>query len=123
VTNIFERLDRGRPPHPVSTTELLLPAKSESIQRGPLLKPIVPQATQKDPPLERLLDWVVNSWPRPVIDVRSICTYGPRPRNRKKAIELAETLAANGWLEPLKPHRRDRRVWRIARGPAQSETR
>jgi hypothetical protein len=117
---LFERL--APPPQPVTTTEqVLLPAKLELIQRGPLLKPVVPSATQNDPPLARLLDWLVNHWPRSIIDVRSICIYGPRPRNRKKAIELAETLAANGWLEPLKSHRRDRRVWRIARGPAQSD--
>jgi hypothetical protein len=92
-----------------------------TVPRGPRLPPIVPAATQKDPPLERMLDFLVNHWRQPTIDVRSIMQYGPRPRSRQKALDLTKILAANGWLEPLNTHRRDRRVWRIARGPQQPD--
>ena len=86
------------------------------IQRGPLLQPIVPPADPKSSEAEKLLDWLVNHWPKPVISVTDINQFGPRPlRNRNRAASQAEILAANGWLEPLKAHRRDRKIWRIAR--------
>jgi hypothetical protein len=71
------------------------PAEPETVPRGPVLAPVVPHADQTASPTERLLDWVINYWPRPVIDVRSVYTYGPRPRNRKTAISLTERLAAS----------------------------
>jgi hypothetical protein len=91
--NLFQRLDRGRPP------------QAEE------------QPRRRSPQLERLLDWLVNHWPRPTISAAEICTYGPRPRTRDRAIELAEILVRHGWLRPLKTHRRDRREWQIVRGP------
>jgi hypothetical protein len=114
VKDIFEQLAQ---PGFVDEPKKESPTKPEKILRGPLLQPIVPPATQNDPPLERMLDFLVNHWRQPTIDVRSIMQYGPRPRSRKKALDLTEILVANGWLEPLDTHRRDRRVWRIARGP------
>jgi hypothetical protein len=79
--------------------------------------PEVKQPLTQSPQLEKLLDWLVNHWPRPTISVADICTYGPRPRNRNRAVELAEILTKYRWLEPLKTHRRDRQEWKIIRGP------
>jgi hypothetical protein len=94
------------------------PTDPMKIQSGPLLRPVVPPADPKSSQAEKLLDWLVNHWREPTICVRSICVYGPNSiRNRKRAASQAKILAANGWLEPLKAHRRDRKVWRIARGP------
>jgi hypothetical protein len=89
-----------------------------TIPRGPLLQPIVPPSDYKSPPIERLLDFIVNRWPKPVIRVREICQYGPGClRDRKSAIALAEVLAANGWLAPLPPTRQhNEKLYRIVRG-------
>src|SRR4051794_37384142 len=89
-----------------------------TIPRGPLLQPIVPPSDSKSPPIERLLDFLVNRWRRPEIRIREICQFGPNPiRNRKNALALAETLAANGWLAPLPPTRQhNEKLWRIVRG-------
>ena len=92
----------------------------ETIPRGPLLRPIVPPADSNSPPIERLLDFIVNRWPRPVIRVREICQFGPGSiRDRKSALALAEVLAANGWLAPIKTRRHDTRAWQIVRGGQQ----
>ena len=70
------------------------------------------------PELEKLLDWLINHWPRSSISTAEICTYGPRSvRNRNRAIELTTVLTAHRWLEPLPTHRRDRQEWKINRGP------
>ena len=90
-----------------------------AIPRGPLLQPIVPPTDYKSPPSERLLDWLINFWPHDTVCARDLYRYGPCPLrdNRKDAIAQAEVLAANGWLSVAKSHRRDRKVWQIARGP------
>src|SRR5882762_9285626 len=75
-----------------------------TVPRGPLLQPIVPPADSNSPPIERLLDFIVNRWPKPAIRVREICQFGPGSiRDRKSAIALTEILAQNGWLAPLPP--------------------
>ena len=90
----------------------------EIIPRGPLLQPIVPPATPQSSPTEKLLDFIVNRWPRPVIRVREICQFGPGSiRDRKSAIATAETLVVHGWLAPLPPTRQhNEKLWRIVRG-------
>src|SRR5262245_9934106 len=94
------------------------PVEPEKILRGPLLKPIVPPTTPQSSPTEKLLDWIINHWSEPTISVRDICWRGPNSlRNRKSAIGLAETLAENGWLAPIKSRRHDMREWQIIRGP------
>jgi hypothetical protein len=91
----------------------------EKILRGPLLKPIAPEATPQSSPTEKLLDWLINHWREDTISVRDICWGGPNSlRNRKSAINQAtKILVENGWLAPIKSWRRDRKEWRIARGP------
>jgi hypothetical protein len=91
----------------------------EKILRGPLLKPIAPPTNRRSPPVEQLLDWLVNHWPDHTISLRNICRSGPNSiRERKSAIALTKKLTENGWLDPIKKsRRRDMREWRIARGP------
>ena len=63
---------------------------------------------------EKLLDWLVNHWTKPTITVREIRIYGPNAiRDGKTAVSTAEILVEQGWLIPLKAHRRDRREWQI----------
>jgi hypothetical protein len=90
-----------------------------TIQKGPLLPPTVPPTDSKSPPIEQLLDFLINHWSEPTINARTIHWRGPNcTRNRKSVIELAEALVAAGWLCPVKPRRRDMRVWKIVRGPS-----
>jgi hypothetical protein len=67
--------------------------------------------------LEKLLNWLVHHWSKNTITLREIYDFGPRPRDRKRAIELTEILAKNGWLIHRKTSRRDRFEWEIVRGP------
>jgi len=95
------------------------PIEPKKILRGPLLKPIAPPTDRRSPPTEKLLDWLINHWAHPTISVRNLCKYGPNAlrSDRKATINLAKTLAENGWLAPIKSRRRDMKEWRIARGP------
>jgi hypothetical protein len=89
-----------------------------TIPRGPLLRPEVPPTDGNSPPVEKLLDWLVNRWPKPAVQTRDILQYGPNClRNRKSAIATAEILAQNGWLAPQKTRQHRGRAWRIVRGP------
>jgi hypothetical protein len=92
----------------------------EKILNGPLLQPIVPPASPQSSPTEKLLDWLVNYWPHDTVCARDLYRHGPNfvRDNRKSAIDLAKILVENGWLTPLKSWRRDRKEWRIARGPS-----
>jgi hypothetical protein len=91
----------------------------EKILRGPLLQPIVPPADYHAPPIEKLLDWLINFWPHDTICARDIYRLGPGcvQNDRKNAIDLVQILVTNGWLTPIKSWRRDRKEWQIARGP------
>ena len=65
-----------------------------------------------------LLDWLLQHWTDPDICLRDIYSYAPCAiRDEEIAISSAETLVRHGWLSELPAHRRDRRVWRIARKP------
>src|SRR5262249_53745290 len=65
---------------------------------------------------QRLLDWLMQCWPKNPVSRRDISNHGPRPiRDKSKAIEAAETLERHGWLVPAPTHRHDRRVWQIVR--------
>jgi hypothetical protein len=95
VGNLFERLSKGRP----------------SVEEP------TPTPAQKLPwpePAQKMLAWLHRNWTEPVICVRDLSTYGPRPRNRKRVMEIAEILVAHGLLHPLKTHRYDRIAWRVA---------
>src|SRR5262245_8167143 len=113
VKDIFERLAKGQ------QLEKERPVEPETIPRGPLLQPIVPPTDHRSPPIEKTLDWLVNRWPKPAVRVRDILRFGPpAARNRKSAIVLAETLAANGWLAPLPTRQHNEKMWAIVRGPS-----
>jgi hypothetical protein len=93
VKNLFERLERGRPP----------------------AEEPIPQ--QVPPAAGKLLAWLQNNWKEPVITTRNICQYGPRPaRDRESVIRTAEVLERRGWLVPMKTRRPDAKWWRIAIG-------
>jgi len=83
------------------------------------LRPALPATDgteqEKTQSIERLLNWLVNNWPRDTITLRQLRVYGPSPlRNETKAIlELAQDLCTRGWLCPLVPRRRDTRAWKI----------
>jgi hypothetical protein len=92
MSNLFDRLDRGRPPEE--------------------------KKTNQPDPAQKLLDWL-QKWSKPNISLRDIQLYAPRiVRTHRSTIDAAtEILVKNNWLVPDKAHRRDRRVWQIIRRP------
>src|SRR5262245_46263677 len=96
------------------------PTKAE-IPRGPMLRPVVPPSDYQAPPVEKLLDWLVNRWPKNTVNIKNILQFGPKPlRNRKKARPTAEILEKHGWLTRTKTRYYRQREWRIERGPSES---
>jgi hypothetical protein len=94
-----------------------------TVPKGPLIPPIVPPSDYRAPPIEKLLDWLVNRWPKDTVTTKNILQFGPNPlRNRKHARPTAEILAKNGWLTPLKTRCYRDREWRIERGPSGSQS-
>ena len=91
MVNLFERLNEGRPP----------------------IQEPIKQPRGNYPQVERFLDWLVNRWTKPTVTTRDICQYGPRPRDKKTAMGLAQTLVERGWLTRIETHRHDKREWRI----------
>jgi hypothetical protein len=90
------------------------PSEPEIVRRGP--QPIIPLAHSRSLPSEKLLDWIVNRWPKPTVSARDICRLGPNSiRNRKSAIDLAKTLEKNGWLTPIKTRQHNMKKWQIVR--------
>ena len=64
---------------------------------------------------QRLLDFL-QRWPKPTISPRDIRVYGPNSlRDKKSAVDAAETLVRNGWLVPIKTRRHSERAWQIIR--------
>jgi len=92
VTDLFERLDRGRP------------------ESKPISQP------GKDP-AEQLRNWL-ERWNKDFISARDIRVFGPKfLRNQKDAIATARILVRNGQLSPIysgsrKPYLHK---WRIVR--------
>jgi hypothetical protein len=110
MANLFERLDRGRPP-----TEA--PPSPEIIRMGPAAATL-PPAGPKAHPAEKFLSWLLNHWTKPTISLREICRHGPSDtRNWESAMDLAETLVQRGWFIRRETQRRDMRVWQILREP------
>jgi hypothetical protein len=74
---------------------------------------------QKHQLIERLLDWLMENWTGDSITARQIRLYGPYPFRPPApptlAVELAQELAARGWLRPIKTQRRDSWEWKIGR--------
>jgi hypothetical protein len=88
----------------------------EIIRMGPAAATI-PPAGPKAHPTEKFLSWLLTYWNKPTISLREICRYGPHAvRDWESAMNLTETLVQRGWLTPTKTHRRDKRVWQVARG-------
>ena len=109
MADLFERLSTGR-------FEEKQPTEPEIVRRGP--QPIIPPAHPKASPSEKLLEWLVNYWPRPTITLRDIYSYGPNcARDPMDRVNLTKTLTEFGWLVPIEAWRRDMRKWRIVRGP------
>jgi hypothetical protein len=97
------------------------PVETEIIPRGPLLRPVVPPSDYQAPPVEKLLDWLVNRWPKDTVNIKNILQFGPAPlRNRKAARPTAEILEKHGWLTRTKARYYRQREWRIERGPSES---
>ena len=99
MVTLFERLDKGRPP-PVEGA--------------------IKQQSKGSPPIEKLLDWLVNHWTKTTVTAREIYTYGPNPvRDKKTTLSLAQILVERGWLIPMHPdfltgrRRRDKSEWKI----------
>ena len=100
--NLFERLNKGRPPPAEDRPKPEANTASSELARD----------------LQKLHDWLQNDWNKPTIRARDICRFGPSAaRDRKRAIHLAEILVGHGWLIPIKAHRRDTKEWQIVRGP------
>jgi len=92
MANLFDRLDRGRPP-----AEAKQPTKPSKEQR--------------------LLDWLLK-WPQPTIGAAQILMNGPRStRKQKDADNATEVLVKHGWLTPLKTNQSNWRQWQIVRKP------
>jgi hypothetical protein len=87
------------------------------VRRGP--QPIIPPTHHKSSPSEKLLAWIVNCWPKPVITLRDIRAFGPNcARDPMDAMNLTKTLTEFGWLVPTKAWRRDMKKWRVVREPS-----
>jgi hypothetical protein len=75
MTDLFDRLDRGRAP--------------------------VEKKTNQKPPAELLLNWL-EKWNRDFISARDIRVFGPSLiRNQKDAVAAARILVRDGKLIPI----------------------
>jgi hypothetical protein len=84
------------------------------VRRGP--QPIIPPPHPRSRPNEKLLDFLVNHWPKPTISARDIGKYGPNAtRDQKNVIYLTKILVEYGWLIPIATRRRDMKKWQIVR--------
>jgi hypothetical protein len=93
------------------------PKEPDVVRLGP--QPIIPPVHRKSSPSEKLLEWLVNHWPKPVITLRDISAYGPNcARDPTNRASLIETLTEYGWLVPVEAWRRDQKKWRVVRGPS-----
>jgi hypothetical protein len=69
-------------------------------------------------PTTKLIEWITTKWQGNTIALRDIYR-GPSflQNDRENAFKLAKVLVEKGILVPLKPHRRDRRLFHIVRQP------
>jgi hypothetical protein len=65
VANLFERLNKGRPP--------------------PIEEAIKEAIKQRAHPTKMLLDWLIYHWAKSTVTAREIYTYGPREPPRSAA--------------------------------------
>jgi len=91
MSNLFDRLDRGRPP--------------------------AEEKTEQPNPGQQLLTWLQKSG-RQKITTRDVRNYAPHGlRNRESAIDAITLLVRHKWLIPITPSRRDRPEWAVVRQP------
>ena len=111
MASLFEKLNQGKPP-PAEQAQ-----QPEVIRMGPAATTI-PTTSPNAHPTEKVLDWLLNYWPKPTISLREICRLGPHAfRDWESAMDLAETLVQRGWFIRCNAQkRRDMRVWQIVRG-------
>ena len=89
MVNLFERLDKGRPPPP-------------------------PKQAQPSP-AQTLLDWLQH-WAKTTVTAREVYTYGPNSiRNKKTTLSLAQILVEQGWLVPIETRQYNTHEWKIVR--------
>jgi hypothetical protein len=66
-----------------------------------------------------LLHWIQHRWSKPFICLRDLQIYGPVAcKDHATALRLAQTLEKQGWLKPVRAHRRDRKLWKTPRAIA-----
>ena|SRR5215472_9666540 len=94
MNNLFDRLDRRRPPTPTEEEQKLLPE-------------------------QLMLNWLLQRWPHQTVSSKQIYQYAPRSirLDRESAIRTAKILERYGWLVPLPRRQRNWRVWEIMRRP------
>ena len=93
MPNIFDRLAKGRPA-------------------------VLAEEKAKPDHAQKMLDWILNKWPRPSVSTSDLMTYGPKPRqNAEETLKLATILEKQGWLTPKSMPRKDQHHWNIPRRP------
>src|SRR5262249_6466955 len=92
MVNLFEGLDKGRPPPP-------------------------PKQAQPSP-AQTLLDWLQH-WAKTTVTAREVYTYGPNSiRNKKTTLSLAQILVEQGWLVPIETRQYNTHEWKIVQSAA-----
>ena len=77
---------------------------------------IIPPVNLRSLPAGKLLTWIRDFWNEPTISIREIRIYGPHTiRNRKDAMDAADTLAQQGWLLPTRGPQSRSKIWLIIR--------
>jgi hypothetical protein len=133
-SNLFERLDKGRPQptairHEKAQSTDVTPSAEEAPPAVGLLERLEKERSllpieealrllghKDDSPLGKLQDWLDRKWRRSSICLREICVYGPHAdRNRQTVLNLALELVRQGVLVPIEARQRNTLKWRIVR--------
>jgi hypothetical protein len=120
--NLFERLNKKRPPPteeatPPPTKEPKAVSLFERLDKGrlPATEGVI-NRLRGDSPIEKLLDWLANRWPKDTVTARQIYTLGPYCiRNSKAAVSLAQILVERGWLMPTETRQYNTHEWKVVR--------
>jgi hypothetical protein len=85
-------------------------------EAGPRATPMAKRTNLKPPPIDKLLDWLVNDWNKPTVTARDMYSRGPCcVRNREAVLRLAQSLVDLGWLVPTPARQSNTRQWQIIR--------
>jgi hypothetical protein len=71
---------------------------ADTLEREPK---VTPPTNLEFLPAGKLLNWLLHHWKKPTVTTRELCQFGPRPREWKEVVGLAEALAKQGWLLPM----------------------